>query len=56
MSSGERAGVALVLNKPEWLAQIGDTIPEALTRSGEDWVLAMPRIAHLVLGEIPLGE
>jgi hypothetical protein len=37
-SIGEKVTVALVLNRADWLAEIGYTIPEAIGRSGAEWV------------------
>ncbi len=33
-STGEKVAVALVLNRADWLAEIGYTLPEAIERSG----------------------
>ena len=49
-STGEKVAVALVLNRADWLAEIDYTIPEAIERSGADWVTVIPRVARQ-LGE-----
>ena len=45
-STGERVAAALVLNRADWLAEMGYTIPEALERSGADWVAIIPQVAR----------
>jgi hypothetical protein len=44
-STGERVAVALVLNRADWLAEIGYMIPEAMERSSE-WVSFLPQVAR----------
>ena len=50
-STGEKAAVALVLNRAEWLAQIGYTIPEAIERSGAEWIAMIPQVARQLAEE-----
>ena len=45
-STGERVAVALVLNRADWLAEIGYTIPEGIERSGAEWVSIIPQVAR----------
>ena len=45
-STGEKVAVALVLNHADWLAEIDYTIPEAIERSGAEWVAAIPQVAR----------
>jgi hypothetical protein len=45
-STGERVAVALVLNRADWLAEIDYTIPEAIERSGAEWVSIIPQVAR----------
>jgi hypothetical protein len=45
-STGEKVAVALVLNRPEWLAEYGYTIAEAIDRAGQNWVEMIPQIAR----------
>lgn len=52
-STGERVAVALVLNRPEWLASMGYTLAEAIERTGEDWLTVLPRAARAV-ASLPL--
>lgn len=49
-STGEKVAVALVLDRADWLAEIGYTLPEAIERSGAEWVAMIPQIARQ-LGE-----
>ena len=52
-STGEKVAVALVLNRADWLAEIDYTIPEAIDRSGADWVAVRPQGAsHLAEEEL----
>ena len=44
-STGEKVAVALVLNRADWLAEIDYTIPEAIDRSGAEWVAVIPQVA-----------
>ena len=50
-STGERVAVALVLNRADWLAEIGYTIPEAIERSGAEWVSILPQVARQLENE-----
>lgn len=45
MSTGERLVVALILNRPDWLAQMDYTIAEAIERAGPEWVRLIPAAA-----------
>lgn len=45
-STGEKVAVALVLNRSEWLAEVSYTIPEAIERSGAEWVAIIPQVAR----------
>ena len=50
-STGEKVAVALVLNRADWLAEIGYTIPEAIERSGTEWVAMIPQVARQLAEE-----
>jgi hypothetical protein len=50
-STGEKVAVALVLNRPDWLAEMQYTLPEAIERSGHDWVLVIPQVARQLAEE-----
>ena len=50
-STGEKVAVALVLNHADWLAEIDYTIPEAIERSGAEWVAAIPQVARQLAEE-----
>ncbi len=50
-STGEKVAVALVLNRADWLAQIDYTIPEAIERTGMEWVAIIPQVARQLAEE-----
>ena len=50
-SAGEKVAVALVLNRADWLTHIDYTIPEAIERSGADWVAVIPQVARQLAEE-----
>jgi len=45
-STGEKAAVALVFNRPDWPASIGYTLAEALDRTGPEWLRLVPLVAR----------
>jgi hypothetical protein len=55
-STGEKVAVALVLNRADWLAELGYTIAEAIDRAGHDWVAAIPAIARLLAAEVEAAK
>jgi hypothetical protein len=50
-STGEKVAVALVLNRADWLAEMQYTLPEAIHRSGQDWVSVIPQVARQLAEE-----
>lgn len=50
-STGEKVAVALVLNRADWLTEIDYTIPEAIERSGVEWVAIIPQVARQLAEE-----
>lgn len=46
LSTGEKVAAALVLNRPDWLAQMGYTLAEAIDRVGPDWLALIPAVAR----------
>ncbi|MDW5266106.1 MULTISPECIES: hypothetical protein [Acidobacteriaceae] len=50
-STGEKVAVALVLNRADWLAEVNYTIPEAIDRSGAEWVAVIPQVARQLAEE-----
>jgi len=50
-STGEKVAVALVLNRADWLAEMDYTIPEAIERSGTEWVAVIPTVARQLAEE-----
>lgn len=48
-STGERVAVALVLNRADWLTEMGYTLAEAVDRTGGEWcalLLMVERALH----------
>lgn len=50
-STGEKVAVALVLNRADWLTQMDYSIPEAIDRSGPEWVAIIPQVARQLTEE-----
>ena len=50
-STGERLAVALALNRPEWLAKMDYTIPQAISRVGARWISMVPEIERIIRRE-----
>lgn len=50
-STGEQVAVALVLNRADWLAELGHSIAEAIERSGAEWVVIIPQVARQIAEE-----
>ncbi len=50
-STGERVAVAMVLNRSDWLAEMNYSIPEAIERTGTEWVAIIPQIARQLAEE-----
>ena len=50
-STGEKAAVAFVLNRADWLAEHGYTIAEAIERTGPEWVAMIRQIARQLADE-----
>ncbi|WP_197035003.1 hypothetical protein [Herbaspirillum sp. RV1423] len=48
LSKGEALAAALILNRPDWLADMGYTIAEAIDRLEEDWVRLIPQAARII--------
>lgn len=48
LSTGEALAAALVLNRHEWLSQLGYTIAQALDRIDDDWIAMIPQVARMV--------
>ncbi len=51
LSTGESLMAALVLNRPDWLANMNYTIAEAIDRVGADWAALIPQAARMVADE-----
>ena len=50
-STGEKVAVALVLNRADWLEELGYTLAEAVERIGQDWVAVITQVAHQLAEE-----
>lgn len=50
-STGEKLAVALVLNRPDWLAVMDYTLAEAIERVGADWLARVPVAAKIIRDE-----
>jgi len=50
-STGERLGVALVLNKHEWLQAMDYTMAEAIDRVGAEWLALIPKVVKALKDE-----
>lgn len=46
LSIGEKLAVALILDRPDWLAELNCTIAEAIERVGPDWLRLIPAVAR----------
>jgi hypothetical protein len=46
LSAGEKLAVALILDRPDWLAELKCTIAEAIERVGPDWLRLIPAVAR----------
>jgi len=58
LSTGEKLAAAMVLNRADWLADVGYTMAEAIERLGPSWVSRIPEAAKQIEheGEIERGE
>lgn len=48
LSTGEKLAAALALNRPDWLTEMGYTIPEAMDRVGVAWLSMIPGVVRLI--------
>jgi hypothetical protein len=46
MSAGEQLAVALILDRPDWLAAGNSTMAEAMEQVGPDWLRLIPAVAR----------
>jgi hypothetical protein len=51
-STGEQLMAALCLNRPDWLAEMGYTIAEALERVGGEWQSYVPAVSRRAREEL----
>ncbi|MDI1236441.1 MAG: hypothetical protein PSV26_03035 [Polaromonas sp.] len=48
LSTGEALAAALALNRSDWLAKMGYTIPQALEHGGTEWAAMIPAAADAI--------
>ncbi|WEX79479.1 hypothetical protein PYH37_006402 (plasmid) [Sinorhizobium numidicum] len=48
LSTGEKLAAALVLNRPDWLADMNYTLAEAIERVGPEWLTMIPEAARVL--------
>lgn len=46
LSTGEAVAVALILDRPDWLAELDYSLAEAIERVGPEWLAAIPEVAR----------
>lgn len=51
LSTGEKLAAALVLNRPEWLAEMNYTLADAIDRIGPQWLSLIPEAARVLENE-----
>jgi hypothetical protein len=51
LSTGEKLVVALLLNRPDWLAEMDYTLADAIERVGPEWVRLIPAAARQLENE-----
>lgn len=58
LSTGERIAAALVLNRADWLAEMGYSMALAIDRLGPEWLACVPAAARQLVyeGEVARGE
>lgn len=56
LSTGEAVMAALVLNRPDWLAEMNYTIAEAIDRLDGDWLALLPKVARTFADEQARGD
>lgn len=48
LSTGEALASALVLNRADWLAEMGYTLAQAIDRVEAEWLVLIPRAARMI--------
>ena len=49
--TSEKLAIALVLNRADWLEDLGYTIADAIELAGKEWVSVLPQVARRILEE-----
>lgn len=47
-STGEKAAVAIALNRADWLAEMGYSLAEAIHRTGPEWIALLPKVVRAI--------
>lgn len=47
----EKLAIALVLNRADWLEDLGYTLTDAIELAGKEWVSVLPQVARQILEE-----
>ncbi|TSA04896.1 MAG: hypothetical protein D4R81_01205 [Nitrospiraceae bacterium] len=50
-STGEKLLTALILNRGDWLSEMGYTMADAIDRVGLDWIALIPDVAKILREE-----
>jgi len=50
-STGEKVAVALVLDRADWLQDMGYTLAQAIDRTGQEWLALVPLAARTLAEE-----
>ncbi len=56
LSEGEKVAAALVLDRPDWLAERRYTLGEAIDRVGVNWCRLIPRVARELAADVARME
>ena len=56
LSTGEKLAAALILNRPDWLADMNYTLADAIWRVGPEWLRDIPAAAEQFDAESPTSE
>lgn len=51
LSTGDKLAAALVLNRPDWLADMNYTLGEAIERVGAEWLALIPTAERMLRDE-----
>ena len=49
--TSEKLAIALVLNRADWLEDLGYTIADAIELAGKEWISVLPQVSRRILNE-----